>query len=173
MTWSRAASRLRHARLPRRRPRPSRRDIQHRRPTAPGRTLFSTSRQRHHRSHRCRAHSVRGSGPARRQHHDQRSDRNRREAGRHRPGGGRRTARRWSGGHGFHHRDQRPSDHGHRQQRRGHGVGSGQHRDDLQLRDQRPRSALHQWPTRHSHRWPNRHSRRGEQRQHRRHLDGK
>ena len=35
------------------------------------------------------------------------------------------------------------------------------------------RSSLYQWPTRHSHRWPNRHSRRGEQRQHRRHLDGK
>ena len=65
-------------------------------------------------------------------------------------------------------------DHGHRQQRRGYGVGSGQRRDDLQLRGRRsPRSALHQWPTRHSRQWPNRHSRRGEQQQHRRHLDGK
>ena len=65
--------------------------------------------QRHHRSHRCRAHSVRGSGPALRQHHDQRSDRNRREAGRHRPGRRGRRRRRWSGGHGFHQRDQRPA----------------------------------------------------------------
>ena len=56
-------------------------------------------------------------------------------------GAGRR--RRWSGGHGLHQLDQRPTDHGHRQQRRGHGVGSGQHRDDLQLRG-RPRSSLHQ-----------------------------
>ena len=55
-------------------------------------------------------------------------------------GGGRR--RRWSGGHGFHQRDQRPRDQGHRPQRRGHGVRSGQHRDDLQLRG-RHRSSRH------------------------------
>ena len=42
----------------------------------------------------------------------------------------------------FHQRDQRPRDQGHRPQRRGHGVRSGQHRDDLQLRG-RHRSSRH------------------------------
>ena len=83
MTWSRAAAAS--TRSTSAAPIDSRRDLQHRSPTAPGRAF--NRRQRHHRSQRCRAHSVRGSGPARRQHHDQRSDRNRREAGRHRPGG--------------------------------------------------------------------------------------
>ena len=76
-------------------------------------------RRRHRRSRRCRAHQVRDCGPQRGPRHDQRSDRNRREAGRHRPGSGRRGGRRrWYEGHGFHHRAQ----------------WSGQHRDDLQLR---------------------------------------
>ena len=75
------------------------------------------------------------------------------------------------GGHGQHQLDQRPRDHVHRQQRRGHGVGSGQRRDDLQLRGRR--SALHQWPNPTQSPMAKPSQSRGEQQQHRRHLDGK
>ena len=64
---------------------------------------------------RARAHPVRCSGQDPQQHHDQRSDRNRRPAGRHRPG--LRRARRHGqrrGRHGRHQVDRRPTDHGQR-----------------------------------------------------------
>ncbi len=61
MTWSRAASRLRHARLQRQRQLAGE-TFSIDRPTAPGRRS-PVPRQRHHGSHQCRAHPVRGSGP--------------------------------------------------------------------------------------------------------------
>jgi hypothetical protein len=74
-----------------RRGRAYRREHQHLGQRLPG-AVLPYRRQRHHGSQQCRAHPIRGCGPARRPHHDQRSDRNQREAGRHRPGrwGGRR-----------------------------------------------------------------------------------